>query len=84
VQGAWLAAVAFVAAGLLGCNNLESCGSTAVDITRTDGGLYRCVTAEDCPRTSRVSVCVTDVSSERECVRCDETRCVRLIPESCQ
>ncbi|NOK32866.1 hypothetical protein D7W79_09420 [Corallococcus exercitus] len=79
-----MAAMAVVAAGLLGCNDLENCGSTSVDITRTDGGLYRCVTSEDCPRTSRVSVCVTDVSSERECVRCDETRCVRLIPESCQ
>ncbi|RKH70544.1 hypothetical protein D7W81_09270 [Corallococcus aberystwythensis] len=79
-----MATMAVVAAGLLGCNDLENCGSTAVDITRTDGGLYRCVTSEDCPRTSRVSVCVTDVSSERECVRCEETHCVRLIPEACQ
>ncbi|RKH46441.1 hypothetical protein D7X55_10625 [Corallococcus sp. AB049A] len=79
-----MAAMAVAAAALLGCNDLENCGSTPVEITRTDGGLYRCVTSEDCPRTSRVSVCVTDVSSERECVRCDETRCVRLIPESCQ
>ncbi|WP_369414447.1 hypothetical protein [Corallococcus soli] len=84
MQCAWFGALAVVSAMLLGCNNLESCGSTSVDITRTDGSLYRCVTSEDCPRTSRVSVCVTDVSSERECVRCDETRCVRLIPESCE
>jgi hypothetical protein len=72
------------AIGLLGCNNLEVCGSTPIDIVGRDGGVYRCVTSEDCPRTSRVSVCVTDVSPERECVSCEETRCVRVVPESCQ
>lgn len=75
--------LAVVVSCLLGCNDIEVCGSTPVDITRQDGGVYRCVTAEDCPRTSRVFVCVTDVSPERECVRCEESRCVRVIPEAC-
>ncbi|MBZ4420799.1 hypothetical protein K8638_30480 [Myxococcus sp. RHST-1-4] len=75
--------VAAMAAGLLGCNDLEVCGSTSQDITRTDGGVYRCVTSEDCPRTSRVNVCVTDVSPVAECVQCEDTKCVTVIPESC-
>lgn len=45
--------------------------------------LYRCIAPEDCPRSSRVSVCVTDVSAEEECIRCENTVCVRAIPEAC-
>lgn len=75
---------AAVAVALMGCNDLEVCGSTSQDIVRQDGSAYRCVTSEDCPRTSRVNVCVTDVSPVAECVRCDDSRCVHVIPESCE
>ncbi len=74
---------AAIAVSLLGCNDLEVCGSSTQDVTRDDGEVYRCVTSEDCPRTSRVNLCVTDVSPVAECVRCEETKCVSVIPESC-
>jgi hypothetical protein len=74
---------AVVAVSLLGCNDLEVCGSMTRDVTRDTGEAYRCVTSEDCPRTSRVNVCVTDVSPVAECVRCEDTKCVSVIPEAC-
>ncbi|WP_407667391.1 hypothetical protein [Myxococcus dinghuensis] len=77
------AMLAAVGAGLLGCNDLEVCGSTSKDITQGDGSVYRCVTAEDCPRTARVNVCVTDVSPIAECVSCEDSRCITVIPEQC-
>ena len=76
-------AFAAIAVGLLGCNDLEVCGSTTSDITRDNGEVYRCVTSEDCPRTSRVNVCVTDVSPVAECVRCEDSRCITVTPEAC-
>ncbi len=45
--------------------------------------IYRCIAPEDCPLSSRVSVCVTDVSAEEECIRCENTVCVRVVPEAC-
>jgi hypothetical protein len=74
---------AVVAVSLLGCNDLEVCGSMTRDVTRDTGEAYRCVTSEDCPRASRVNVCVTDVSPVAECVRCEDTKCVAVIPEAC-
>jgi hypothetical protein len=74
---------AVVAVSLLGCNDLEVCGSTTQAINQANGESYRCVTSEDCPRTSRVNVCVTDVSPVAECVRCEDTKCVSVIPEAC-
>lgn len=79
-QGA-LAAV--VATALSGCNDIEVCGSRQETPKAADGGSYRCSTAEDCPRSSRVSVCVTDVSPQQECVKCEETVCTKVIPEAC-
>lgn len=71
------------AVGLLGCNDIEVCGSRQELLPATDGGTYRCTTAEDCPRSSRVSVCVTDVSPQQECVKCQNTLCNKVIPEAC-
>jgi hypothetical protein len=72
-----------VAAAALGCNDIEVCGSRQELLRNADDGPYRCTTAEDCPRSSRVSVCVTDVSPEQECVKCQETLCTLVIPEKC-
>ncbi|WP_224368009.1 hypothetical protein [Hyalangium versicolor] len=74
---------AAVAAASLGCNDIEVCGSRQESLADTDGGVYRCATAEDCPRSSRVSVCVTDVSPQQECVKCQQTNCLKVIPEAC-
>jgi len=71
-------------AGLLACNDLEVCGSHAEEVVQADGSPYRCIQAEDCPRASRVFVCTTDVSSERECVKCADSVCVRVVPEACE
>jgi hypothetical protein len=68
---------------LPGCNNLEVCGSELVSMRDSADELYRCIAPEDCPRSSRVSVCVTDVSAEEECIRCENTVCVRVVPEAC-
>ncbi len=45
--------------------------------------IYRCIGTEDCPLSARVSACVTDVSAEEECIRCENTVCVRVVPEAC-
>jgi hypothetical protein len=73
----------FTAASALGCNDLEVCGSRREPVLASDGRGYRCTTAEDCPRTAGVSVCVIDVSSEQTCVTCAETVCTQVIPEKC-
>jgi hypothetical protein len=84
VQTLWHGVLAVaMAAGLLGCNDIEVCGSRQEVFLAADGGNYRCTTAEDCPRSSRVSVCVTDVSPQQMCVKCEETICHTVIPEAC-
>lgn len=47
------------------------------------GGVYRCTAAEDCPRSSRVSLCVADTGGQETCIRCLDTQCVTMIPETC-
>lgn len=49
------------------------------------GTVYRCTASEDCPRPSGLPLCVTDTRPEQECIRCEDTRCVRAfpLPESC-
>jgi hypothetical protein len=73
------------AAGLVGCNTPapEECASKQVPVTDSEGGVYRCTAAEDCPRSARVSLCVTDSGSSEECIRCLDTQCVRITPEDC-
>jgi hypothetical protein len=84
VRFLWRGALAVAMASLLGCNDIEVCGSREEILLAADGGgNYRCTTAEDCPRSSRVSVCVTDVSPEQECVKCEDTKCTKIIPEAC-
>jgi hypothetical protein len=84
VQTLWHGVLAVaMAAGLLGCNDIEVCGSRQEILLAADAGNYRCTTAEDCPRSSRVSVCVTDVSPQQECVKCEQTVCHKVIPEAC-
>jgi hypothetical protein len=70
-------------AGFPGCNNLEVCGSELVTMRDSSDAIYRCIGTEDCPLSARVSACVTDVSAEEECIRCENTVCVRVVPEAC-
>lgn len=78
---------AFLVAGwlLAGCQPASNiCGEHTQPISEPDGGEYRCVAAEDCPRPSNVFVCVTRGAPEDECVSCTDTRCIHHVPEPCQ
>lgn len=78
------ARVLFLLIGALaGCNNLDVCDSTVEPLVQEDAQPYRCIAPEDCPRSSREFVCVTDVTAEQACVSCVDTRCVRIVPEPC-
>jgi hypothetical protein len=72
-------------AGLTGCDTREECVLEPVPMPHPNGGVYRCTAAEDCPRPSRVSLCVADTGTQQECVRCLDTECVLIspLPESC-
>lgn len=78
--GLLLAAVAGV--WLPGCNGVPVC-TVRAQVTSAAGEPYRCVVSEDCPRSTQVPLCVTDVSPEQECIACEDTVCVRARPEPC-
>jgi hypothetical protein len=77
-----LAAIA-AAFFVLGCTGSDICTSHKQPVLSPDGGAFRCVVPEDCPRPSNVSVCLTNNTPETECVTCTETRCVETIPDPC-
>ena len=80
-----LTTVAAVAlAGSLACNNTHVCGQDGGTMLRPDGGEYRCILSEDCPRPSSSLLCTNDTDPLRECVRCESTRCIHVIPQVCQ
>ena len=68
---------------LTACNLMAPLCSTAAAVLREDGGQYRCIQAEDCPRLANVPVCADTLVREKECVACAETRCVRILPKAC-
>ncbi len=72
-------------AGLTGCETREECVPKPVPVTNTQGDVYRCTASEDCPRSSRVALCVADTGTQQDCVRCLDTECVLIspLPESC-
>lgn len=67
-----------------GAGGEDICGVRKERVMAVDGTAYRCTVAEDCPRPSRVFVCVTDRDPEQACVRCEQTVCERVIPEVCE
>ena len=72
--------------GLAGCGvrSPEECASKKEPMTSPEGTVYRCTAAEDCPRSSRVSLCVDDIGSQDSaCIRCVATECVTITPETC-
>ena len=69
---------------LFGCNDLEVCGSHSEQVLQDGGAPYRCIQSEDCPRASRVFVCTTDTSPQSTCVKCEDSVCLRVVPESCE
>ncbi|HYO56507.1 hypothetical protein [Archangium sp.] len=79
------ALVLAIAAGLAGCNgpSSEECASKQLPVKNVQGDVYRCTASEDCPRSSRVSLCVSDTGNQEECIRCVDTQCVLVTPETC-
>ncbi|MBI3184482.1 MAG: hypothetical protein HYZ28_20290 [Myxococcales bacterium] len=73
-------AVAVLAAALLGCPEDGFCGAREEPVLRADGGVVSCIRAEDCPRPSGVFVCTTTGPQETDCVKCEQTACVRVSP----
>jgi hypothetical protein len=57
------------------------CSSATANVSLPDGGPFRCVTAEDCPRTGNDIVCVTDIPVDytSTCVACLNTQCARVV-----
>ncbi len=72
-------------AGLAGCGvpPPEACASKQEPVLDAQGGPSRCIAAEDCPRSSRVPLCIADTGDRETCIRCLDTQCVTLIPETC-
>ncbi|QRK14265.1 hypothetical protein JQX13_18270 [Archangium violaceum] len=78
------ALVLAVVAGLAGCGTSpppEECGQK--QLTDGQGSVYRCIASEDCPRSSGVTLCVSDTDVLDACIRCLDTECVRVFPEAC-
>jgi hypothetical protein len=69
--------------GLVGCGRAPSEECRPQPVLNAEGQSYRCVVAEDCPRSSNVTLCVRDVPGPLECIRCLDTACVRVPPETC-
>lgn len=65
-------------AALLGAA-CRPCSTVTASLLQNDGGPFRCVTAEDCPRTGNDNVCVTTTPPDytSTCVSCAATLCMR-------
>lgn len=75
-----------IVAGPTGCGTREECVPQPVPVTNTrNGDVYRCTAPEDCPRSARVSLCISDTDLQEECLRCLDTQCVVMTTpsESC-
>jgi hypothetical protein len=72
-----------LACALGGCLKSDVCKSEQVAVSQADGGDFRCVVPEDCPRPSNVSICLTNTTPEKSCVRCQDTRCVETVITLC-
>lgn len=82
--GAWgWALLTFVAGAGSGCLGTDVCKVEQKAVLQPDGGAFRCVIPEDCPRPSNVSVCLTNTTPEKSCVSCNDTRCVETVITLC-
>lgn len=82
--GVWgRALLALAACGLFACNGTDVCKSERVGVEQADGGAFRCVIPEDCPRPSNVSICLTNTTPVKSCVSCIDTRCVETVITLC-
>ena len=70
--------------GSTGCLGASDACTQADEVRDARGEAYRCIASEDCPRAANETLCVSDISSELECIRCRDTHCVRITPETCQ
>lgn len=67
-----------------GCRPYDNvCGEQVEEVRTPEGEVARCVRSEDCPRTGTVQVCIDDGLPSETCVRCEDSRCMRHVPEPC-
>ena len=68
---------ALVALLSVGC----TCSSSTTLLAQPDGGIFVCVTGEDCPRTGNDLVCDTTSPPDytSACVSCVATQCRRTV-----
>ncbi len=63
-----------------------SCGTVCPQreaFTTADGGALTCIVSTDCPRPANVLVCGQTEDHLRDCIACEDTRCVRYRPLAC-
>jgi hypothetical protein len=69
--------------GSTGCLGASEKCTEPVAVQNPQGQDYRCIASEDCPRAANEALCVSEPSSAPECIRCLNTTCVRITPETC-
>ena len=75
-------AAAVLAAGCYPASNV--CDERIEPMVDESGAEVRCARAEDCPMATQTYVCTQTELPQFDCVSCEETRCVRHIPEPCR
>jgi hypothetical protein len=78
VRSATLAAAAF----MLACNQVDLC-SWHTEPVLSGGVAARCLSSDDCPREADAVVCDTDGDPDKDCVRCVQGACERVVGEPC-
>jgi hypothetical protein len=79
VRSASLAAAAF----MLACNQVDLCRWHS-EMVPGDGGVARCLRADDCPLEADAVVCDNDGPPDKNCVQCVGGACQKMVGESCQ
>lgn len=75
----WIPLVAAALAAALAVAGCSPCKTASSTVLLLDGGVARCVAAEDCPRTGTEILCVTDrpLAETLTCMSCVDTACIR-------
>lgn len=78
MRSATLAAAAL----MLACNQVDLC-SWHTEAVLSGGAPAPCLTSDDCPREASAVVCETDADPDKDCVRCAQGACERVVVERC-
>lgn len=67
---------------MFACNQVDLCSWHTEPVLK-DGQPARCLSSDDCPREASAVVCVTDADPDKDCVRCAQGACERVVTERC-